>query len=268
MADVTFYRCNDLPFLEAKRCTKSDLAYQKHFHEEYSIGLIDEGETSAWSDGKMTRVEAGRVISFPPQMLHACHPRQQTAWKYKMLFIQPDWLKHMEPSERELLRIPFLLEGGKNQECRRLITRAIEALAAAEEPLVIETVLTELIHTIVSRNRLNQEHSSPTRLDQRYIGLIREYLHAHYTERVTLEELEQVAGISRFHLIRLFKKGTHVPPHAYQNLLRINHAKVELAKRRPIAEIAAEAGFYDQSHFARAFSKIVGASPKRYASSC
>lgn len=267
MADVTFYRIKALPFLEAKQCTKSDLAYQKHFHEEYSIGLIDEGETNAWCDGMMYRVEAGRVIGFPPHMLHACHPHQEMEWKYKMLFIKPDWLKHMEPGELEQLRNPFLLEGGKNRDCSRLITRTMEALATEEEPLVIETVLAELIHAIVSRNTLNLDHSSHIRYEQKYIGLIRDYLHAHYTKRVTLEELEQVVGISKFHLIRLFKKGTHMPPHAYQNLLRINHAKVELAKRRPIADIAVEAGFYDQSHFTRAFAKIVGASPQRYASS-
>ncbi|KLI00397.1 hypothetical protein AA984_00325 [Brevibacillus formosus] len=40
-----------------------------------------------------------------------------------------------------------------------------------------------------------------------------------------------------------------MPPHAYQNLLGINHTKVELAKKRPIANIAVETGFYDQSQF-------------------
>lgn len=265
MADVTFYRSEALPFLEAKQCTKSDLAYQKHFHGEYSIGLIDEGETSAWCDGRMYPVEAGRVISFPPHMLHACHPRQQTQWKYRMLFIQPDWLKQLEPGELEQLRIPFLLEGRKNHDCRRLICRVMESLASAEEPLVIESWLAELIQAIVTPHTLDLEHASRSDREQRYIRLIREYLHAHYTERVTLEELERIAGISRFHLIRLFKKGTNVPPHAYQNLLRINHAKIALAEKRPIAEIAAEAGFYDQSHFARAFFKVVGTTPQRYA---
>ncbi len=267
MPDVTFYRNEALPFLEAKQCTKSDLTYQKHFHEEYSIGSIDEGETSAWCDGTMHQVKAGRVISFPPYMLHACHPASLTVWRYKMLFIKQDWLKQLERRELEQLHIPFLLEGEKNQYCRRLINRVMESLTVADEPLVIETVVVELIHALVNWNTLDSEHSSRNRQELKYIGRIREYLHAHYTERVTLEELEKALGISRFHLIRLFKKGTHMPPHAYQNLLRINHAKVELAKRRPIADIAVETGFYDQSHFSRAFARIVGVTPQRYASS-
>jgi len=266
MPNVTFYRNQALPFLEAKQCTRSDLTYQKHFHEEYSLGLIDEGKTSAWCDGTMHQVESGRVISFPPHMLHACHPTFPTVWKYKMLFIKQDWLNQLEPSEREQLFVPFLLEGDKNRFCRRLINRVMESLAAEDEPLIIETVLVELIHALVNWNTLDVKHSSRNRHEQKYIGRIREYLQAHYTERVTLEELEKAVGISRFHLIRLFKKGTHLPPHAYQNLLRINHAKVELAKRRPIADIAVETGFYDQSHFSRAFVRIVGVTPQRYAS--
>ncbi|MFD1906427.1 hypothetical protein ACFSQ7_24355 [Paenibacillus rhizoplanae] len=46
--------------------------------------------------------------------------------------------------------------------------------------------------------------------------LIKDYLQANFTGQVTLEQLEQEAGISRFHLIRLFKKGAICPPHAYQ----------------------------------------------------
>ncbi|BFH14012.1 hypothetical protein J6TS7_17660 [Paenibacillus dendritiformis] len=92
MANVTFYRDEALPFLEAKRCHKNNLAYQKHFHEEYSIGLIDEGETQAWYDGVLWRVET----SFPPLMLHACQPAEDAQWKYKMLFIKPEWFAHLE----------------------------------------------------------------------------------------------------------------------------------------------------------------------------
>lgn len=266
MTNVTFYRNEHLPFLEAKRCTRSDLAYQKHFHEEYSIGLIDEGETEAWCDGHAYRVETGRAISFPPGMLHACRPASLESWKYKMLFIKPEWLDQLEPAMAERLRIPFLLEGRKNQYCRRLINRVADALAGTDEPLAAESAAVELIYALASRNTLDLEHPSGSGYEQPHIRRIQEYLHAHYHERITLQRLEEAVGVSKFHLIRLFKKGTHMPPHAYQNLLRINHAKAELLKRRPIAEIAAETGYYDQSHFSKAFFKIVGVTPQRYVS--
>ncbi|MDR9852152.1 AraC family ligand binding domain-containing protein [Paenibacillus sp. VCA1] len=159
MTNVNFYRNEHLPFLEAKRCARSDLAYQKHFHEEYSIGLIDEGETEAWCDGRAYRVETVRAISFPPGMLHACRPASLESWKYTMLFIKPEWLEQLEPAMSEPLRIPFLLEGRKNQYCRRLINRVADALAGTDEPLAAESAV-ELIYALASRNTLDLEHPS------------------------------------------------------------------------------------------------------------
>lgn len=267
MADVTFYRDEALPFLEAKRCRKSDLAYQKHFHEEHSIGLIDEGETQAWCEGLLWRVESGRMINFPPHMLHACQPAEVANWKYKMLFIKPEWLEQIELPHVDRLQIPFLLEKGKNEACSKLLNQAMEELSCKGSPLEIETALIELVHTLISKHASDLAHEPFGMLEQKYVKRVKEYIHAHYMDRITLEKLELETGISRYHLIRVFKKSMHVPPHAYQNLLRINHAKTELKNRRPIAEIAVDTGFYDQSHFAKAFAKIVGATPQTYAMS-
>lgn len=267
MTGVNFYRDEALPFLEAKRCHKSDLAYQKHFHEEYSIGLIDEGETQAWCDGDLWRVEKGRIISFPPLLLHACQPAEDETWKYKMLFIKQEWFAHLEMPELNRLQIPFLLENGRNRACSMLLNRTMEALTRSATPLEIETSLIELVHKLVDKHAFDLTHEPYGMMETKYVNLIKEYIHAHYTDRITLDTLEHEAGISRYHLIRMFKKGTHLPPHAYQNLLRINHAKKELKKRRSIAEIAIDAGYYDQSHFIKAFAKIVGATPQAYAMS-
>jgi AraC-like DNA-binding protein len=267
MEEVAFYRDDSLPFLEAKRCRKNDLAYQKHFHEEYSIGLIDEGETQAWCEGVLWRVEKGRMISFPPHMLHACQPADAAKWAYKMLFLKAQWFDHLELPEMNRLEMPFLLEKGRNAACSMLLNRTMEGLTEGGSPLEIETGLIELVHTLVTKHVYDLAHEPYGALEQNYVKRTKEYIHAHYTDRITLDMLERETGISRYHLIRMFKKSTHLPPHAYQNLLRINHAKKELKNRRPIADIAVDTGYYDQSHFSKAFAKIVGATPQAYAMS-
>lgn len=267
MADVTFYRHEALPFLEGKHCNKSDLAYQKHFHEEYSIGLIEEGETQAWCDGSLWRVETGKMISFPPLILHACQPVEDINWKYKMLFIKPEWFMNLELSDLSKLHIPFLLENGKNEICSRILNRTMQEMTQGGSALEIETSLIELVQQLVSKHTSDLMHEPYGRLEKKYVNLTKEYIHDHYTDRITLEMLEQEAGISRYHLIRMFKKSMHVPPHVYQNILRINHAKSALKNQRSIAEIAVDTGYYDQSHFSKAFSKVVGATPQRYAMS-
>jgi len=264
MSDVTLYRNEELPFLEAKLCRKSDLAYQKHFHEEYSIGLIDEGETEAWCEGMVWRVNSGRMISFPPHMLHACQPSENVSWKYKMLFINPKWFEQIELPHMDTLQIPFLLEDRKNEACSKILNRTMEYLTINGTPLEIETSLIQLVFTLTNKHDTDLTLDSQSSLEQKYVKRVKEYIHEYYKDRITLETLEQETGVSRYHLIRMFKKTTHLPPHAYQNLLRINHAKTELKNCRPIADIAVDTGFYDQSHFAKAFAKIVGVTPQTY----
>lgn len=265
MAAITFYRDEELPFLEAKECMANDLFYHKHFHEEYSIGMIDQGATNAWCDGRMFRAETGSVIGFPPLMLHACHPDQGAEWRYRMLFIKPEWYRELKPRERERMQIPCLWEGRESSAARLLINRTMNALKHKGDPLEIETALIGLIEFVAKREALGPRHEDHGHSDPTYVRLMRDYLHAHYRERITLRQLEEEAGISRFHLIRMFKKRYHMPPHAYQNLLRINRAKIELKEKQPIAAIAAGVGYYDQSHFSRFFTKIVGTTPGKYA---
>ncbi|MCR2803913.1 AraC family transcriptional regulator [Paenibacillus soyae] len=264
MANVTFYRDEALPFLEAKHCQGSDLAYQKHFHEEYSIGLIRRGETQAWCDGLNWRVEAGRMISFPPLMMHACQPAEEADWTYDMLFVKPEWKDRLELPHIDRLNIPFLLENVKNEVCGKLLANVVRSLSRSDSPLEKETALIELVRALVSKNAFDLEHETFGEKEQKYVKAVKAYIHAHYRERITLEQLEQEIGISRFHLIRMFKKSTHLPPHAYQNLLRVNHAKAALKGKKPIADIALDAGYYDQSHFAKAFARIVGTTPHQY----
>ncbi len=265
MTEVSFYRNPALPFVEGKRCRADELTYHRHFHEEYSIGLIRRGRTNAWCDGKLWEVEQGRIISFPPQMLHACHPQQGLEWSYDMLFIHPDWLQGMEQSELKQIHIPYLLSARKNATCTVQLNQTMEALMDDREPLETETALISLLQLLTGNEDGDLDHrGTASAADSKYVGIVQEYLHANFHRPILLEELETITSISRFHLIRLFKQWQHLPPHAYQTLLRINYAKTELYRQRSIVEVAAEAGFYDQSHFTRMFTRVVGVTPRRY----
>ena len=92
----------------------------------------------------------------------------------------------------------------------------------------------------------------------------RDYLHEHWLQSISLQELAAVAGLSRFHFLRAFAKAYGVPPHAYQIALRVEHVRVQLIRGVPPAQI--EAGFADQGHLSRHFRAIIGVNPGRYQS--
>ncbi|MGD1898138.1 MAG: helix-turn-helix domain-containing protein, partial [Phormidesmis sp.] len=90
------------------------------------------------------------------------------------------------------------------------------------------------------------------------------YLRAHCRRDVSLKELADVVGLSRFHFCRLFRQQVGVSAGAYQLQLRLTEAKKMMIKGRSLAEVAIATGFYDQSHFSRHFKRYVGTTPAKY----
>lgn len=100
--------------------------------------------------------------------------------------------------------------------------------------------------------------------DHRAVKLAKEYLDALPAENVSLEQLAQEAGLTPFHLCRVFLRETGLSPHAYQILARVKQAKTLLAQGVPIAQAAVNVGFCDQAHFTHHFKRIFGVTPGRY----
>ena len=93
-----------------------------------------------------------------------------------------------------------------------------------------------------------------------------EYIDGHLGREVSLDDLAAVARLSPYHFARLFKNSTGLPPHQFVIARRVERAKELLREgaRLPLAEIAAEVGFADQSHFTRHFKRLVGVTPRQF----
>jgi len=100
--------------------------------------------------------------------------------------------------------------------------------------------------------------------EHRAVKLAREYIDDHYAEDISVKQLAHIANLSPFHLIRVFSNEVGIPPHAYLTQVRVRRAKALLARGRPIAQVALETGFADQSHLNRHFKRIVGVTPGQY----
>ncbi|HEY8525292.1 MAG TPA: AraC family transcriptional regulator [Acidimicrobiales bacterium] len=99
----------------------------------------------------------------------------------------------------------------------------------------------------------------------RAVRRARQHLHDNLAANVSLAELAAVAGVSPFHLTRLFTAGLGLPPHAYQVQLRIERAKRLLLAGMPVSDAGHAVGFFDASHFTRHFKRHVGTAPGSYA---
>ena len=95
------------------------------------------------------------------------------------------------------------------------------------------------------------------------INDIKEYLLENIEFTPTLDNIAKNFGLSKEHIIRIFKKEFGLTPHAFMVSHKINQAKNSIfnTKEKNISQIASEAGFYDQSHFSKSFKKVFAINP-------
>lgn len=91
-----------------------------------------------------------------------------------------------------------------------------------------------------------------------------DYIYEHLANDLSLAELASVIGVSQSHFSSLFRQNIGSSPHQYLVQQRVERAKTMLLKSNlPIAEIATEVGFYDQSHLTRHMQRLLSISPKQ-----
>jgi AraC family transcriptional regulator len=126
--------------------------------------------------------------------------------------------------------------------------------------LAVEGLTLELLAMIARRRQRANARRPPDWLRQ-----ARDYLHDCFSERFDLTELARVAGVHPTHLAREFRRHFHCTAGEYVRRLRLDRVVQRLSQsEESIAEIAADAGFYDQSHFSRAVKAHTGLSPAAY----
>jgi AraC family transcriptional regulator len=121
--------------------------------------------------------------------------------------------------------------------------------------------------------RLLQQHSIRTAklasddngLSSYTLRQVLAYIRSHLSEDLSIIDLAQVAGMSPYYFLRLFKKSMHFTPRQYIIQMRIDRAKELLRSRESsILNIALECGFSSQSHFTNVFRESIGITPKAY----
>jgi AraC family transcriptional regulator len=106
---------------------------------------------------------------------------------------------------------------------------------------------------------------TPSKTAPRWFGRVKDRLHEGFRERLRMRDLAQEVGVHPVHLARVFRKLERRTPGEYQQGLQIRAACELLHDAEwPLAAIAGECGFADQSHFTRVFRRMAGTTPARF----
>lgn len=160
----------------------------------------------------------------------------------------------------------------------RLLVEVINYFSRGNLQSDLSLITVKSIETIVDSNNIEDiKKSIESTIDIIASGLEREdevalsmnnakaYIEKYYMKDINLDEISMVAGYSKSHFSRTFKKEMGINFSKYLIDVRINEAeKLIRNSDKTIYDISLEVGFNDYSYFSKAFKDIYGLSPKDY----
>ena len=264
--EARLWRVDVLGGLDLLRARYVEFTFPPHTHEEFMIAVTEGGSALPRYRGGAHLVSPGDVIALNPGEVHGGGPANRSIWRYRALYPRAELMQRVA---RELTgtdrRIPqFAEEVVRDPYVAAMIRRAHIALEEPSSALERESRLLQALACLVARHAVDRLPAQRVASEHRAVQRAREYLGARPGENVSLERLAREAGLSPFHLCRVFRQETGLSPHAYQILVRVRLAKDLLTKGVAISQAAVEAGFCDQAHLTRHFKRVFGVTPGRY----
>ena len=255
-------RTDDFGGLEMLSASLSAFEFRPHAHEEFFLAVTDRGLVTPTYRGRSHAIGPGELIVLNPEEPHAGGPPPGVRWTYRALYLRPELVRAVVSGvprfAGDVVRDPQVAAGLRRYH--RLGHQPGSDPLAREEQLA--ATLARLVRYAAApvAERVGREPAAVRRS--------RDHLEAYAHERVTLAELARCAGLSPYHLCRVFHAAVGMTPHAYQTQVRVRRAKAMLRAGQPIPQVAAEAGFYDQAHLNRHFKLIVGVTPGQFRRGC
>lgn len=231
--------------------------------DSYLLILVEEGcgtvtvgeETLALQEGDVAFLDCHQPYS------HCCDAREP----WKILWVH--WNGQVMPHLYEVFRqrnVSVVL-GGAADWVEPVLLR-LESIAREEAPdyeLYESECLTQLMTLLLTKKPERGGHTSGETLQK--WEQIHQYLEEHFAEKITLENLGKRFSVSKYYMLRGFKRRYGVTIVQFINQCRMNYAKNELRfTDKQIDTIAEECGIHDSSYFNRIFRTTEGISAGAY----
>lgn len=230
-------------------------SFARHTHDEYVLGANLSGQERIWLDGRELDVLPGQVTLYNPLAVQGSAFGAEPV-EYISVHVSAQALCQVIDQEnlRSTPQAPSF-EQGVLQHPGLFKALAELARASAHDQ---EQAQLLLFAQLLEQSSARPGEQAPA-LDRSVA-----YMRAHLDQRLQLEQLASIAGLSKYHYVRCFKKATGLGPLQYHMQLRLIEARQRLRLGLHPQDVALGLGFYDQSHFITAFRRVHGVTPHQY----
>ncbi len=276
--------CLETKSFAVARLYNDEKAMGMHIHDCYEIYFSISGGKQFLIDNRMYEFEPGDIFFINQFESHYLSKIDRMTHERIVVSIYPDYLKKLSTSETDLDHCfscrdtTFGHKISLSAEERQRFTYYIHKLSEYKgfgqdimDQAAFLELMTYLNRIFISRcvqvpetEQKTKENKSGTHHSQ--IDEILSYINQHLSENMTIPILASQFYLSSSYLCKIFKDATGTTINRYITARRISRAKILLAEGHSVAETSTLCGFGDYSNFLKSFTKIVGISPKKYAS--
>lgn len=246
--------------------------------------ILHSGNCTLEIDGKIFEAQKGDVILIPKGTFY--RPHTNTKAEYTFFHFDGD----IESCDPECTHVPSFMDATNTQPICGTIEKGCHTLLFNSKMTIsddysdIELILTRCLKSYDSYNemlelilsiqfceilfKISQSYCKQFEVDKSFppaVNRLLLYIHAHYTEKITLNELCNELNMSKQYCMRIFKKYMHTTINDYVLSTKMKHAAYLLRHTyMNISEASSYLGFTSVSYFSRVFKQYYGVSPSEY----
>lgn len=229
-----------------------------HAHGNPRFVFVLEGRFAETCDGRPRTCEPRTLLIRPSGEAHSEDFRYGDA-ACLSIELPPSWIDGPAARTASLSHSVQLRSAGIARitaKLRREMPHADTASALAIEAALLDALV----------ESMRSGHGGSTqRRELGWLARVVEILHARFTEPLLLSQVAAEVGIHPVHVARTFRRRYGTSVGEYLRALRVEYARQALrTSDAPLARIAAQAGFADQSHFSNAFKRATGWTPGEF----
>jgi AraC-like DNA-binding protein/mannose-6-phosphate isomerase-like protein (cupin superfamily) len=242
----------ELKFLERFDGQSRTWNFQRHAHTFFEFIYFIEGRAHIQAGSMALEASLSELVIYPPNVPHEEHLENEIKQEIFCFWVD---VGPCAPFDRGItLDDP---SGAIRQVIEMIYMQYISPRALTEELIAIDI---QALFLLIRQYFTESQHERISLIERSL-----RYIHEHYVEEFTIEDMSKAVYVSPSYLFRIFKMKMHTTPNLYRTLLRIEKAKILLCEGETgLESIAQEIGFKDVKYFSRLFKKSTGLTPGHF----
>ncbi|WP_346237919.1 AraC family transcriptional regulator [Niabella insulamsoli] len=257
--------------LHHKMVKSADFIWQFHYHPEYEIVFVPDGNGTRHVGNHLSTYRQGDLVMIGSNLPHAGFGLNATGWHEEVVLQlnpsnMPFRFNEMSALEKVLGRASYGLAffGATKKEAGSMMLAMVN-----EKPLRRLILLLELFDLLAHSDEyvvLNKTIVSPNLLSKHKARLqkVFDFVEKNFQNPIPIQKIAEMVGLSVPSFCNFFKKTTQITFSEFVNQYRIQRACILLHQENNVSEVSYACGFNNVTYFNRLFKQIMNETPSDF----